>query len=521
MNNKKFNLLIAGSWEASRLKPYTTYIPKFLISLWKKPAIVYMLNYWLDNFDIDNIILTVNPEFINITKKYLKLFYNENILNKIKVVWIEWYYWSADAVIKTLNKEKIKNNLIVSWSDIFPKDKIKNDELKWNVIFLTKNKWCRYIYNNWKIEQFNNKEWNIIWLYYFDNFNFSINDYSKWDDLIDVIKNKELETIWIEKEFYDFWELDKLLKIKKELDDGAREFNSLEDKWEFYFKKALNEKWFDVISNEINAYEEYYKNWLIDKAFTNIYPSLNKNSFFIKKIEWNVIRDVYDNLNYKEQKELVTKFNDVLKLLHKNKANLDKEEKYKYCYEEYIWKIIKRIELIKNSIFNFWKIKKVNWVDILSFEEIINKLNNWLNWYIENTEFVIIHWDCTFSNSMIDRNWKIYLIDPRWKFWKQGIIWDKNYDTAKFLYSSLTSYDKFNFWEFYISFYNKDEIIYTLPKYDIKIEDYLIKEFLNKDIQIILWVIWLWLAEYIKNDILKMNGAYYEWMRLLSLAFKK
>jgi len=519
---KKYNLLIVGSGEATRLKPFTTYIPKFLISLWKKPALIYMLNYWLNLLDLDNIIITVNPKFKEITKNYIKLFLTNDVFKKIKIIPIEWYYWSADATIKAINKIWINENLIISWSDILPKETIKKEifDKRENIIFLNKEKWCRYNFDNWNIELVKNNQGNIIWLYYFKKFNFTLKDYVKGEDLIDVIKKSKIKVKGYELSFYDFWDYEKWKSTQLELDDNAREFNSLILIWNFYYKQALNDKWKDIIKNEIEAYEEYYKYDLIWDVFPCIYPSLNKESFFIEKVDGKVIRDIYDNLNYNQQKELVQSFMKTLKILHSKEINLSEKEKYEYCYEEYVGKIKKRINLIKDSIFYFDSIKKVNWVNILRFEEVMKKVEKWLKDYIKRSKFTIIHWDCTFSNGLITKDNKIMFIDPRWKFWIKWVIWDKNYDIAKFLYSSLTSYDKFNFWDFYISYIDENEIVYNLPKYDIKIEEYLIKNYLNKDTKIILWIIWLWLAEYIKNDILKMNWAYYEWMRQLSLVFK-
>ena len=156
----------------------------------------------------------------------------------------------------------------------------------------------------------------------------------------------------------------------------------------------------------------------------------------------------------------------------------------------------------------------------MKFDEILSKLKEWLNNYVDSTEFTIVHGDCTFSNSMLDKNWKVILIDPRWKFWEFWVIWDKNYDIAKFIYSTLTCYDKFNIGNFSIEQITKDEVIYQKASYDNKIISYIEEKYLNKDTQIILWIIWLWLAEYIKNDFLKMNGSYWEWVKQLSLAFK-
>ena len=156
----------------------------------------------------------------------------------------------------------------------------------------------------------------------------------------------------------------------------------------------------------------------------------------------------------------------------------------------------------------------------MKFDKIIANLKEWLNNYVDKVEFSIIHGDCTFSNSILDESWKVILIDPRGKFWEFWVVWDKNYDIAKFIYSTLTCYDKFNLGNFFIDSITDDEIIYQKESYDNKIISYIEEKYFNRNIQIILWIIWLWLAEYIKNDFLKMNWAYREWMKQLSTAFR-
>lgn len=517
MNNK---LIIAASWESSRLKPFSNYIPKIMLFLWKKPAIVYMIDYWKKQW-VEDILIILHSKYIPILQSYLKLFYEPEIIKHIQFFPKDDYLWSADAVFSAVKKfTDFQKNVIVSWSDIFPKEDINFKSIEESTCFLTNEGKCRYIYDSWNIIPQSENNGNVIWLYFLNSLTEYIDNYELWQDFVDIVNTFKN---WISLDFIDFWDFEKWEYVKKYFNDGAREFNSLENiDNRFLFKKAINKKWLEVINQEISAYYKYYSYDNLKNVFPKIFSSFEKDSFFIEFIQWKEVRKIFSNLNYKNQIELVEKYEQILQKLHSNVDNsLSFEEKYEMCYEEYIWKIEKRINSISESIMWFSTITSVNWVEVISFEEVINKLKKWLEEYVKNVRFAVIHGDCTFSNSMLWDDGSLYLIDPRGKFWKLWVIGDINYDIAKFLYSSLTSYDRFNYDNFHISFINENEIIYRIPEYDSKIEDYLRKNFLSKDIQIILWIIWLWLAEYIKNDYLKMNGAYWEWMRQLSLIFNK
>ena len=69
-----------------------------------------------------------------------------------------------------------------------------------------------------------------------------------------------------------------------------------------------------------------------------------------------------------------------------------------------------------------------------------------IHWAIkscEDSEFNIIHGDPTFSNIIISKSNKPYLIDPRLKFGKSDYYGDPFYDWAKLFYSVVGSYDNF------------------------------------------------------------------------------
>jgi GTP:adenosylcobinamide-phosphate guanylyltransferase len=127
-------------------------------------------------------------------------------------------------------------------------------------------------------------------------------------------------------------------------------------------------------------------------------------------------------------------------------------------------------------------------------------------------QFVPIHGDPTFSNSLIDQNLKVQYIDPRGYFHNQGIWGDARYDYAKVYYSALGGYDSFNRRKFKLHVDPETvEILQETPEFST-VADEVFQEFFGADlarIQIIHGLIWLGLSGYVRDDIDSIIGSFY------------
>lgn len=63
---------------------------------------------------------------------------------------------------------------------------------------------------------------------------------------------------------------------------------------------------------------------------------------------------------------------------------------------------------------------------------------------LQETRFTFIHGDLTMSNTLIDNNKKLYLIDPRGCFGNTSLFGDVRYDIAKIFYSFVGNFDSLN-----------------------------------------------------------------------------
>lgn len=131
---------------------------------------------------------------------------------------------------------------------------------------------------------------------------------------------------------------------------------------------------------------------------------------------------------------------------------------------------------------------------------------------IEADKFTPIHGDPTFSNTLIDHNLKVWFIDPRGYFARDGIWGDPRYDFAKVYYSAQGGYDAFNRRKFKLHVDSETvEVIADQPLFS-DVTDDVFREFFGDDlakIKILHGLIWLALSGYVRDDIDSVIGSFY------------
>jgi hypothetical protein len=219
-----------------------------------------------------------------------------------------------------------------------------------------------------------------------------------------------------------------------------------------------------------------------------------------------------DNINIKKKI-----LNIIIKNI-KNLHNIEKKKENKITFlnnlkKEIYDKVYYRKKIINDLLCFIGPIIIVNNIIIDTFEDVVNKCKNIIIQYydtLNNFEYKIIHGDLNFSNILIDPENinNIVFIDPRGYFGDSKIFGPIEYDYAKILYG-LSGYDNFSNNIFNLINFDKEN-----KSIEFKIEGfYLPKSFINKNFNKVhkafVVIIWLSLAEYIKNDIWKCIASYY------------
>jgi thiamine kinase-like enzyme len=227
------------------------------------------------------------------------------------------------------------------------------------------------------------------------------------------------------------------------------------------------------------------------------------------------------DLTEREKRSVLADYLDSLTYLHDLGTKSSVEDDVR---DTYIKKTIDRVQSVSKIIPNFdqkfftingLKCKNV-FSDLNMFEEIFKELNPKF--------FTPTHGDPTFSNTLIDKNLKVWYIDPRGYFSKPGIWGDPMYDFAKVYYSAIGGYDTFNRRKFKLHVDNETAEVLMEESSFTGVGKEIFIDYFGKDvakIEVLHGLIWLALSGYARDDIDSVIGSFYLGLYYLEQGIKK
>jgi len=500
---------IVASGSGSRLSPLTNYIPKILVEFQNYPFLFKLLDYWSKY--TKNILIIINSKYSQLVDFYTT-FYKSNFNNdlRIKLIYFDLMTGTADTIHQSITNEYYFKNILFSWCDIVPADKIDTSLMKTNMIFTYGNQ-CRYKFQNNSIVNVG-QGGDIIGLYFIKNFN-GLKKYCLGDDLVDVLsKNSynELNQYGLNS-LIDIGEMDKYDTYLSNEGFVCRNFNRIIVKDNIITKESINKQGDEIIKREINWY-----NYVNKYNFSNHFIEGNGNKIQMLRIKGEPIYKIFDNLKLEEKLEILSKIQNKLSILHSLETlNIENDKIMLDIRVEFYEKVINRLTACEPILMNVKNIiKTVDGFPIENFNKILNDCYEKIrNNFSKRDYYNIIVGDCQFSNILIDFDKEIYLIDPRGYFGNSQIFGLKEYDIAKLIYA-LSGYDKFN---------NNPKYTFVIENTDIQlgIEDNLVfLEYLNLEdphlYYAMLVIIWFSLAQYNINNYYKCIASYYRAIYLYS-----
>jgi hypothetical protein len=279
----------------------------------------------------------------------------------------------------------------------------------------------------------------------------------------------------------------------------------------YLVKESLNNEGNIKIKYEIDFYK-YIKKKIFKKYLPKILK-LKENYFHMEYLENYVTLESYlrNDINNIDYNIKITEIIDSIKRILENNLYIENITVDKNLYKKNLLletteKILNRTSKINFIIEKYSFIKKVNNIDILDLNIIVNNIKKIVEMYTsENTNHLYypIHGDIHLNNILINqKNGKIKFIDPRGYFGDSKIFGMKEYDYAK-LYFGLGGYSYFDFKDVNELQINNDNIIIDMKEMiNILEQPYII--------QILIISIWLGNSHcFIKNELKVVESYFY------------
>ncbi|MFA6999692.1 MAG: NTP transferase domain-containing protein [Candidatus Paceibacterota bacterium] len=503
-------IVIQAGGGGTRLQNFTQNKPKAMISVKGNPLIINTMKLYPKAH-----FIIIGDYKYDVLEKYLKLFASNYKYTLIRTN----EKGTCSGINEALKLIKPNTPFMLLWCDLFFEEKIfpngldvKNN----NYIGLSKDFYCRWCFDDKKPKEEASNTNGIAGVFIFKNKR----------ELKDVPLNdefcKHLERIEVPmKKFYlkgamEVGTFDVYKRIIKE-HLNIRPFNSIIFNKKWVIKKPIDEQGKELSIDE-SAWYKYIKNKKLDfipklKSFKPItLQRINGNSIFNENIDnknkLKLINQMIDNL-----KKLHTLESRNLSLAYQNNKNaiLIKTKK----------RLDSVISLIPYSDDDFIIINNKKCINFYKYWDKVEKI---CEPYLLEDNYVFIHGDPTFSNTLYDsKKSKTYLIDPRGYYGDVKLLGDEDYDWAKLYYSIVGDYDQFNSKNFTLVFNDKGVNLDITSNGWGKFEDNFLKKIKrNKDkIKIFHAIIWLSLTSYTWDDYDSICGAFYKGIYLMQECYER
>lgn len=493
-------IVIQAGGKGTRLKHLTKNKPKGIVPVNNLPIIFHLFRKYPNKHFI--IIGDYKHEIL---EEYLEAFC------KVKYITVKADKTGTCAGIeKALQYIPDKHSFMLIWSDLILGDSINIEQcIDDNFIGISKDFECRWSYKQESFQESPSKEHGVAGMFVF-----------KEKALLRNVPAEGEFVRWLgttEIQFKEFplngtREVGTLLALDEtsQIQYRCRPFNSMEEKGNILIKRPVDEQGEKLAVRERNWYQEVSK-----YNFKQIPTLYELNPLTMEKIDGKNIYQV--DLTLDEKKIVIDNLIDSLNKLHSlKKVSADAFS----MVEAYYHKTMNRLESVRDLIpfadREYIRINGKNCRNPYFYKASIrDKVENEL---CNEKEFALIHGDCTFSNTMVDKSLNIIFLDPRGYFGFKELYGDEKYDWAKAYYSIAGDYDQFNNKKF------KLEIEEGQVKLQIEtngwkdVADYYLSKIENVEpekIKFLHALIWLSLTTYAWEDFDSICGAFYQGTYLL------
>lgn len=494
-------IIIQAGGKGTRLGQLTHNKPKGIVPVNNLPIIFHLFRQYPDRKFI--IIGDYKHEVL---EEYLESFCEVDYLT-VKAEGKGTIAGIQDA-LKFVPKGK---RFMIVWSDLILAASLDIDKDEYpNYIGISRDFECRWSFHNGKCIEERSKNRGIAGLFIFEN----------REVLKNLPKEGELVRWFSEHEEIQFKELS-LLETKEigtilAYDSNhikaftCRPFNSMEIDGNIIIKRPVDSQGEKLAIDERAWYREVTK-----YGFEQIPQIYEFEPLKMQKI--NGVNIYKARLSLTEKKKVIDNLVDSLNFLHGFRHEVPNQYSN---MEAYYTKTVNRLGKIRDLVPHAdKKIININGKQFKNPYFYKKELRQAVaKMLLTDDDFVLIHGDCTFSNTMIDKDFNVIFLDPRGYFGKTKMVGDAAYDWAKVYYSIYGDYDRFNNKEFSLDI-TEDNVVLNIETNGWKdVADYFLGKFnstMQYKIRFIHAIIWLSLTTYAWEDYDSICGAFYNGTMLM------
>lgn len=504
------NVIIVAGGLGTRFKDLSIF-PKILLPTQKYNSLLEQdYNTFTNRIDND-LYLIINEKYYDMTVNYCCV---NNI--QVKIIKSSNTNGSYNTILSVYDQIPHENVLFV-WSDLelqMPINAFEEDTI------ITYSGKYRFGIKNGKIQQFPNYDGNIPGLYYINNLDKYFTKYKLDEktnyDLVEVLRdcNETINSYKYEYFIEEYRDKEVYVKYIKKQNDGkfpifnfkTRFFNMIQPDYSDpnnpkIKKWAINKDFYYLIQEEYDWYQKLKRqklgNYTYDMIVPTVYDGMinNDTGFVMKFLDGYIpLHQFIKTSNEEDVKEVYQTIYNYLQAFKLCSVDVSEEDFLEDLQKEIVIKVIDRCKKIKHMLINYDKDELIKLLD-LSYQYIVDhtEINNC------KVQYCLCHGDLNGSNIMVNPKDKdVKFIDPRGYFGFTIFYGWQYYEFAKLLYC-LDGYDDFN---------NLPQI-YGMDK-PIRLKYFDQIDYLNNDkiLNILLGIIWVALAGYISQDIMKANIAY-------------
>lgn len=490
--------IIQAGGKGTRLEHLTRNRPKAIVPVNNLPIIFHLFRRFPDKRYI-----IIGDYKCDVLRKYLDAFAQVDFT----VVDAKGAKGTCGGLSSALDLVGEQEPFMLIWSDLILSEDFSLPEQAGNYVGLSKDFTCRWKYENNMFAEECSKDFGVAGLFIFEDKKV-LREVPTSGEFVRWLQDQSLSFNVIE--MYRSSEYGLLKDINAIPVPKCRPFNRITIQGDRLIKEGIDAQGKALAKREIAWYQKVY-----DKGFTNIPKIYSLEPLVMERINGKNIYD-YKGLAISQKKEILKQIVDCLTELHKLGSVPSDMDSYR---EAYLTKTYDRLNKVKELIpFAKDKTITINGKACRNIFDCQEQVEQLIVGYFPK-EFVFLHGDCTFSNTILQYDEIPMLIDPRGYFGTTEFYGDVAYDWAKLYYSLVGNYDAFNLKRFSLTIGNNDVSLTINSNGWEELEDEFFrlvgKDVTRKQIQLIHAIIWLSLTTYTWEDYDSICGAFYHGLELL------